>query len=869
MTGPKLLGHLQSFAAEVTRKMTALVAGEPEDQLRSPLESLLAGAAEVFGLTVVAVGEAHLPDRIGTPDYAVTVGGLLTGYVELKAPGTGARPGRFRGHDKGQWERFKALPNLVYTDGNEWGLYRQGERIGGLVSLDGDVRTDGARAVRSENGPLLSRLLQDFLRWEPVVPGSPRQLAEVIAPLCRLLRDEVTEALREPTGALNRLASEWREYLFPGADDQQFADAYAQTVTYALLLSRTEGASTLDLHQAVIALRAEHSLLSRALEVITDDRAREEIPTSLGLLQRVVDAVDPDALAGRGGESPWLYFYEHFLSEYDPDLRRDAGVYYTPVEVVRAQVRLVDEILTDRLGKRLGFADETVVTLDPATGTGTYLLGVIDHAARRVKESEGVGAVPGRATHLAENLHGFELMVGPYSVAELRVTQELEVLGAVLPADGPHVYLTDTLESPTAAPRAAPFFYEPIAREHARALRVKESEPVLVCLGNPPYDRHAALTTQLGQARTGGWVRYGDGHEVPILEAFVAPVREAGQGVHLKNLYNLYVYFWRWALWKIFEHQTAGGPGVVSFISAASYLDGPAFAGMREHMRRHCDEIWLIDLGGENRGARQSENIFAIRTPVAVAVAVRYGTPSLDTPARVHYARIEGSREVKLQTLNEMQRLEHIGWRECPAGWSDRFRPAGTGPYFQWPLLADIFPWQLSGVQMKRTWPIGPDRATLERRWRSLLAAPDPSAAFRETRDRKVTGRYPAPKGISGSSMPIASLPLDEPLPTVAPYNYRSFDRQFVMLDNRVGDYVRAQLWRTHSDRQVYLTSLITKPLGQGPGAVASAFVPDMDHFSGRGANSDQCQVRLPDGVGFHGDSEPTCHWRVRDLLRV
>ncbi len=104
---------------------------------------------------------------------------------------------------------------------------------------------------------------------------------------------------------------------------------------------------------------------------------------------------------------------------------------------------------------------------------------------------------------------------------------------------------------------------------------------------------------------------------------FLEPAKASGHGGDVKNLYNFYAYFWRWALWKVFEHETAGAPGIVSFISASSYLDGDAFSGMREHMRKICDEIWIIDLGGEGRGTRQSENVFAIQTPVAIAIALR------------------------------------------------------------------------------------------------------------------------------------------------------------------------------------------------------------------------------------------------------
>src|SRR5690606_6985256 len=126
------------------------------------------------------------------------------------------------------------------------------------------------------------------------------------------------------------------------------------------------------------------------------------------------------------------------------------------------------------------------------------------------------------------------------------------------------------------------------------------------------------------------------------------PATNAGHGVHIKNLYNLYVYFWRWALWKVFEHKTANGPGVVSFITASSFVDGDAFCGMREHMRRQCDEIWIIDLGGEGRGTRKTENVFAIQTPVAIAVAVRKRKAKPGRPAKVNFALAEGTRDTKL-----------------------------------------------------------------------------------------------------------------------------------------------------------------------------------------------------------------------------
>jgi len=829
---------LQALAETVRAKMSTLTPGEPEDQLRGPFENFMGDAARALGWNVVCTGETRLPGRLGKPDYAVHLNKLLAGYVELKAPGVGANPGRFGGHNLEQWKRFRAVPNLLYCDGNEWALCRAGKILGKIVRLSGDIAAEGRKAIGSEDAQAVERLLRDFLSWQPIIPTDRKGkidlkgFATLLAPLCGMLRDDVTDALQDPNSPLVKLAKDWRQLLFPDAPDEQFADAYAQTVAFALLLGRSEGADPLTLNSAEAALAAQHSLLSRALQVLTDPDARGELSASLDLLLRVIGEVPPPTLTGP--EDPWLYFYEDFLADYDPKLRKDAGAYYTPLEVVRAQVRLIDDLLVNRLGKPLGFADPGVITLDPAAGTGTYLLGVIEHALGKVEAEQGAGAVPGQASALGANLHGFELMVGPYAVTELRVSRALRDRGAVLPKDGTHVYLTDTLESPHAEPLQLPLFFRPIAEQHAKALNLKSKVHVIVCLGNPPYDRHEAAGGG-NQARTGGWVRWGDDGKGAgaILRDFLDPAVAAGHGVHLKNLYNLYIYFWRWALWKVFEHELARGSGVVSFISASSYLDGDAFCGMREHMRRLCNEIWILDLGGEGRGTRKSDNVFAIQTPVAIAVAVRAGKAKKNRPAAVHYARIEGTREAKLAALHAIADFASVKWQNCPDDWQARFRPAGKGKYFDWPLLIDLMPWQHSGVQLKRTWPIGPDSDTLGRRWRGLLSAKDRSAAFHGTGDREIHGAYGVALTAEADSKPIAQLPKNAPMPPVVRYAYRSFDRQTVIADGRLMSRPRPDLWCSHGERQVYLASLFCQPLGKGPALTSCATIPDLHHFRG------------------------------------
>lgn len=829
---------LEAFAESATTAYSATEAAhaQPEDQLKPPLVELMKQLGEVIGSKVIATTESAMPELEGRPDAAVSVAGLVSGHVELKAPGKGARTSKFKGQDAKQWKKFRNHPNLIYCDGNEWALYRSGNLIGKVVKLAGDITTDGAAAVSADNARDLELLLRDFASWEPIVPTTPKALADALAPLCRLLRDDALAAVQLEGSAMQMLAAEWRHYLFADADDQQFADAYAQTVTYALLLARVEGAADLKV-DAADQLDERHGLLAQVLRILAQKESREEVEVPIDLLERAIGAVDPLMMSTGGKTDPWLYFYEDFLAAYDPKLRNNRGVYYTPGQVVQAQVTLVTELLRERFGKGLGVVDDDVVLLDPAAGTGTYLLAAIDQGLTEAVSRFGPGEAAGRATTAASNFHGFEILVGPYAVAHLRVAQRILERGGTLPEDGVQVYLADTLESPfvPGGGKQTSLTHKKLSEESERARRVKAEERVLVCIGNPPYDRQQIDPDEKGTERKGGWVRFGGDGEEPILDSFTEPVREAGQGGQLKNLYNDYVYFWRWALWKVFEQS--GGGGIVSFITASSYLRGPAFAGMRKVMRETFDEMWIIDLGGDNLGARRSENVFAIQTPVAIAIGVRANEVHPETPAKVHYCGdlVAGTQASKLEQLASIEDFSSLAWEECFSEWEAPLLPERAGDYFSWPPLTDLFPWQQSGAQFKRTWPISPEKSVLTRRWEQLKSAPavKRAALFRETRDRKVDHGYKDLFDPSHRSAPLSALDENSPTPPVERYAYRSLDRQWVLADSRLGDFPRRVLWSARSSSQVYMTSLLTGVIGEGPAAIVAAQVPDLHHFRG------------------------------------
>ena len=427
---PKFRTGARDFADTLRASFASGMPAQPEDQLKGPVQALLATVTR----GVLTKTEAQVQDLGGRPDIGVEVSKALCGFVELKAPGYGATTRKFKDRDKRQWEKFSALPNILYTDVCEWALYRTGAQTEQdkkpiLIRLDG-ILEKGAAALDDTTLAELHTLLLDFLSWQPIVPHEPRKLAETLAPLCRLLRADVFAAVEREGSALAHLCAEIRQYLFPHTDHKEFADIYAQTLTYALLLARLENADGKgDLHAEDAANRLDsgHGLLAQTLRILTQPEARAEIETAVSVLARVIAAVEPRKLAKHG--DPWIYFYEHFLAAYDNKLRLSYGVVYTPQEVIGCQVALVSELLADRFGKQLTFADEGVVSLDSSTGTAAYPIAAIVSALRRVEARFGKGAVAEHATRCAQNVYAFEILVGAYAVAHLRLTKLLTDAG--------------------------------------------------------------------------------------------------------------------------------------------------------------------------------------------------------------------------------------------------------------------------------------------------------------------------------------------------------------------------------------------------------------------------------------------------------
>ena len=853
--------------------------GEPEAQLTNPVATLLQDFGALHSMKVVTVRETSLKTAGGglvseglvRPDYAIMVDGVLTGYVELKAPGKNIDPASFakKSHEYKQWQRLRNLPNLLYTNGTEWRLYRYGEPV--LTSTGYDaVHMHGSF---SGHGTLsapdaLATFFLNFLRWVPAPITSAVQLVETLAPLAALLREEMLLGLatQEKTYKAEQakakkegeedsvfppplvgLRKDWRDTLAPSTSNEEFADSFAQTVVFSLVVALSEN---LDLSLETFSnmagrLRSQHGLLGNALGLLTEHLdEKSSLYNALAVIVRVMGAASWADISG-GKSDVYLHLYEYFLKVYNPEQRKKTGSYYTPVEVVDQMVRLVDDALRTYLGKEHGLASEGVSVIDPAMGTGTYPLSVMHKVAST--ESLAPAARTRALNRLAKNLYGFELQSGPFSVAELRLNQTLREMGAEVPEDGLNLYVADTLSDPYAKQKPVNGnTLRLLSQLSNKATRVKREVPIQVCIGNPPYKDKAE--------GMGGWVESGfrsPDVASPILDDFRAP----GMGKYEYVLKNLYVYFWRWAFWKVFEDSfralegqpdSAQRAGVVCFITADGYLHGPGFAGMREYIRRSSSRGWIINVTPEGKRPPAKNAVFAIETPVSIALFLREENTDEETPADIRYVALHGTFAEKMQALATLD-LDGAEFEPARSGWGDKFAPEAGGDWDSYPALPDFYASCFPGVKPNKTWVYAPSESVLQERWAELIEGNDlevRAERFKETRDTKITeGKKPLPgsdtfQGSLESLNDQIARELIPDTPNIVQVGYRSFDRQYILADARLADMPRPKLWEHRVPGQIFIVEQHARHPQAGPGLYFDALIPDMNAFNNRGGRA-------------------------------
>ena len=586
--------------------------------------------------TLTFTQEPRQLDQIGRPDFIAMDGLLPIGYIEAERYGRDLN--RLTGHAREQNERFiNNLDNFILTNFIDFQLWR-----------DGQLREQARIADGTES---LETLLERFLNARQVPITAPETLARYLARRTRELQTQIATTLTDENSEIYGMFSAFKKLLISTLTPADFADMYAQTLAYGLFAARCTlpNATNFSRHTAAEALPKSNPFLVQLFYRVASPTLETNVTYILddiaALLRNVPTEMLRTAFVARNRlEDPVIHFYETFLAQYNPQRRVDRGVYYTPPQVISYIVRSVDSLLKTELNRPDGLADDDTLILDPATGTGGFLLTVLDHVREYVAETYGTGEWPQYVNaQLVRRIFGFELLVAPYTIAHLK-------LGLFLQAQGWRaderlgIYLTNTLEQPQEMQESLPFAGF-ISDEANAALSVKRDEPILVILGNPPYPQDSANPSREGRKLT----FIGE-----LIEDY-KPTDGKLLGIkdQTKFLQADYVKFIRWAQWRIDKN----GEGIIGYIVNNNFLGGVTFRRMRQSLMKSFNAIYCFNLHGGSRigeiapETETDENVFDIKQGVTILLCVK--EPNNPSPAKIYYADLWGLREEKYNALSE------------------------------------------------------------------------------------------------------------------------------------------------------------------------------------------------------------------------
>lgn len=619
----------------------------------------------------------------GAPDYVLLRNKIPVGYIEAKDIGVDLSHKSLQN----QFKRYKeSLENLIITDYINFEFYFEEEKVTEIRIAE---IKNGQIVAIPENFVQFENLLKDFSSKVTQTIRSSKKLAEMMAGKARMLADVIENALTtdEESNANTSLHDQmlaFKEVLIHDITPKQFADIYAQTIAYGMFAARMNDDSLEDFsrEEAAILVPKSNPFLRKLFQYISGYDIDVRIEWIVTALADVFRATDVEAMLKNFGKAtqtqdPMIHFYEDFLAEYDPKLRKQRGVWYTPAPVVNFIVRAVDDILKTEFDLPQGLAsiDKTkikvntqnpdkrsatgykqvekevhkVQVLDPATGTGTFLAEVIRHVYdNKFKHMQGAwsGYVD---DHLIPRLNGFELLMASYAMAHLNLELLLKETGYKSKSEERlRVYLTNALEEHH--PDTGNLFGANwLSTEANEANHIKRDTPVMCVIGNPPY---SGISSNNGE-----WIgnliedyKYVDGEHF-------------NERKHWLN--DDYVKFIRYGQHFIEKN----GSGVLAFINPHGFLDNPTFRGMRWNLLRTFDKIHVIDLhGNSNRkettlNGDKDENVFDIQQGVSINLFIKTGKKKLNSLGKVYHIDIYGKRESKYNFLSS-NKFSNIQYKE-------------------------------------------------------------------------------------------------------------------------------------------------------------------------------------------------------------
>ena len=790
----KLVKSAKSYSRDVAELITA--SSTTEATFYPAVRSLVAAALEAEELPFdvrINTSEQKTGGGVNLPDVALYDfdGKFLVVCGEVKLPNQEIEELAFSTEGKNQIGRYLAATRAVIlcnirtfailTVKPEWKgdgpVPPQARRIEQVVELWPSVAAlKEKKQIASESLEALADLVETAVtRYAPI--AEPESLARILARQARRAKADLPDKF---THAVQGLLDDFGTALgvtFVGHEGEEFfRSSLIQTAFYGLFAGwalwwqgkrakpfRWEDLSDYLKIPFLGSLFYEFRHPSRIKEL----RLAEHLDVATETLARVNGELFfehfrlPTLKMGEEtATTAIMHFYEPFLEAFDPDLRKELGVWYTPTEIVRYQVGKIDQLLRRDLGCTRGFADENVIVLDPACGTGAYLLEVLRYAAAQLEEEGAGGTLAAKLLDaVCRRFIGFEILTAPFVISQLQLYLLLARLGAAPDEKHrPAVFLTNALTG-WHGPDQLKLNFPELQEEHDAASSVKRDAKIIVILGNPPYNRFVGVPL---------------GEEVDLVDHYKGITRnkngkQEGQtllysrwGVRKHLLDELYIRFFRLADIRIGEKAKFG---IVSFISNSSYLGGRSHPIMRESLLGHFDTVWVDNLHGNRIASERTpwgqscETIFntegigpGIKVGTSISTFLKRGAP-VASPAKVYIRDFWGRAAKKRDAL-----LSSLAMDSWPAAdlKSAAEKPEGPRPYQEfhptektawkfasvkengfegWPAFDDLFPRSFQGVNPNRGMDatvIDTDRGALEARMQEYFS----DMSFSELQER-------------------------------------------------------------------------------------------------------------------------------------
>lgn len=764
------------------------------------------------------------------PDYTIYQNELPIAHVETKNLNDNLNSSTF----EEQFDKYKeAFDTVIFTNYIEFEIWKNGE-LDEIIAPLALVKEKSKRRI-IENSDKVSdfiKLANKISAFKPTKIRSAKKLAKIMAAQAKLLENAILEALHQDLRNNNTqsyivpLFKNFKKILIHDLDEKLFADIYSQSITYGLFISRLSfddaKEESFNLDNAVRYIPKTNPLLRSMFDEITGINMDYRIKQLVNAQVEMFSAVEKDRILAsfnnRGRKDPLIHFYEDFLKEYDFETKKKMGVWYTPEPIVNFMVETVDIILESKFGLKNGLANDEYIEirklrqrstksekmynheriskiqiLDPATGTGTFLSSLIRQIYTKFQGNEGLWD-----TYVSESLlnrfYAFEYLMAPYVIANFKIGLQIHqtLVDKNTETNGRYpIYLTNTLEEAEDDVENL-FSSKWLTDETKYANSVKNEKPIMVVIGNPPYNEKSANQSK---------------YIKKLMESYKDGLNERNP-----RLDNDYIKFIRWAENLVAEevrqynwndqtnkHQKRK-ESVVAFITPNTFLEGKTQRIMRKHLAQSFNDIYIVNLHGSNKSGETKmgdENVFGIESGVCITFFVKTSEEKKEL-ANVYYTSLFGKKKIEKFNWLRENKFDNIEWESINLEKPNYYYTNVFGDEQRYPddylEITEIFNSNVSGFQTKN------DNIAI------LKSEKDAHELLDDWKNKELTNediidKYEHANKNGEWNLKIARRDLNDNNPKVVEIDYRPLDKRYTFFTGEKGFIIRP--------RKDYFSSMI------------------------------------------------------------